>query len=120
MFEKQRKMEDDRIEALMSSALDDPSTTPLSNIVQPSLVHDNPETSKLDELKTGPGTSRVNNTPEDSTWDVTKKQKAHETEYTKDQVAGCSSSAGPLTKRARADQIAASSAEFWSDENLIS
>ncbi|KAG6703254.1 hypothetical protein I3843_07G072100 [Carya illinoinensis] len=117
MLEKQRKMEDDRIKA-STSALDDPSA-PLSNIVQPSPVHDNPETSKLDELKSGPGTSRVNATPEDSSWDVSRKQKAHESEDAKDQEPGCTNHTGPLTKRARADQIAAPSTEFWSDENLF-
>ncbi|KAF5462803.1 hypothetical protein F2P56_018780 [Juglans regia] len=109
IFKEQRRMEDGRTKVSVST-MDNPSA-PLPNMVQPSHVDDKSETSKADQVKSGPGTSSVNITPEDCSWDGSRKHKAHESRNAEDQEPGDGDSNATPSKRARGDQMAMSSTE---------
>lgn len=113
MFEKQKKMEDDRMKAAASNP-DDPSAPP-SNVVLPSPADDKSVTSKPDQGKTGPGTNNANTIAGDGSWDMIMQQKAHEARSTEDRGPGDGDSNAPPMKRARADQTATSSTKSASD-----
>ncbi|XVF06427.1 hypothetical protein REPUB_Repub06bG0047300 [Reevesia pubescens] len=99
MFEKQKKMED----GSPSSALDDPPA-PLPGSVYPSCTNDKSEALEQVHTKTGMDTVNASNTEEKTSQDVSRKQKASETETNDHVEINDDESGSPLSKRARTEK----------------
>ncbi|GAV82999.1 Myb_DNA-binding domain-containing protein/Myb_CC_LHEQLE domain-containing protein [Cephalotus follicularis] len=105
MFEKQRKLEDEKLKA--SSSTMDERSAPSLNGTQSSAENDKSEVLEQDHAKTGTGGSNANVTPKEIDQDGSRKQKAPENSSSKDVDSNNGQSGVQPTKRARVDQTAA-------------
>lgn len=112
MFEKQRKMEDDRSKA-SSSSLDEPCC-PQSDLNSPS-ANSKLEALKLDHVKTGFDTSSASAELEESCRSVSRKQKVPENRIGEDLDSNDNESSKAPAKRSRADETEELSSKPASD-----
>ncbi|XP_022742886.1 protein PHR1-LIKE 1-like [Durio zibethinus] len=102
MFEKQKKIEDEKSRA-PSSSLDDPPT-PLPGSIYPTCRSDKSEDLELVQTRTGTDTRNASTKEEESSQDVSRKQKALESETPDHVEINDNESGSPLSKRARTEK----------------
>ncbi|XWS64765.1 hypothetical protein CRYUN_Cryun05aG0031600 [Craigia yunnanensis] len=102
MFEKQKKIEDEKSGA-PSTALDDPSA-PLPSSMYPSCTNDKSEALEQVHTRTGINLGNASTTVEESSQDVGRKRKALETETTDHVETNDNESGSPFSKRARTEK----------------
>ncbi|XWS42594.1 hypothetical protein CRYUN_Cryun16bG0027300 [Craigia yunnanensis] len=102
MFEKQKKMEDEKSGG-PSSALDDPPA-PLPGSMYPSCTDAKSEALVQVHTRTGIDTGNASTTEEESSQDVSRKQKPLETETTAHVQTNDDESGSPFSKRARTEE----------------
>ncbi|XP_022719031.1 protein PHR1-LIKE 1-like isoform X2 [Durio zibethinus] len=102
MFEKQKRMEDEKSGGT-SSALDAPPA-PLPGSMFPSCTADKSEVLEQVHTRTGITTGNASTTEEKSPQDVSRKQKGSETETTDHVETNEDESGSPLSKRARTEK----------------
>uniref|UniRef100_A0A5B7BVQ4 HTH myb-type domain-containing protein n=1 Tax=Davidia involucrata TaxID=16924 RepID=A0A5B7BVQ4_DAVIN len=106
MFEKQRKMGDERFKA--SSSNPDELSTPLSNAVQPSPASEKLEASAPDRVRKEIDTRNASLAQEVVSQNPSEKQTAAENKTSEDLDADARGSSPGPTKRARADETSSS------------
>lgn len=108
MFEKQKKIDDDRIKA--SSSAPDNTSAASSSMIKPSPANDKSEDPEQDQAKAGTDTGNDSKEPEETSRNLGSKQKAGETTTGGNIDPKDDGSNPPPAKRARADETAASAA----------